>query len=723
MKKTNPAVKVSVIIPFFNHGEYIDEAIKSIRDQTFQHFEILIIDDCSTDKHSKKKLQQLEKKKNIQVLYQKKNGGPAKARNRGVGKSTGDFVLLLDADDRFERTFVEKALILLDQHPDRHFVYCYIQHFGADNSVYKTHHPYNFYEELFENKICGNCLIRRQAWDQVGGQDENLHQHESEDWDFWIRLGKKDLHGLCLPEPLFYYRKLERSRLSGVRKSYDKVVKNIRRRHRELYLWPNLWRLRRKWKKVTQTNKGSKGKLFAHAPQFAQRVGLKFFEAELLEPAHWKTSPLNCFQLMIPVRFRQKLNDLFGKEFFPSHTKFSDFPHKKSSQTRNAPHPLRLGKTLPSSKKSHPSVLVFLPWIPMGGVENLMLMIFRHLGNEFDFWVFTTQRNENSMHPDFAAVSTVFHLPNLFKDKEAQKTFVFQKIQDGGFQHIFIVNSLFAFKLIPQIKARFPDIPLSTSIHGWDGGFDFFTMAELFFPFLQSVICVSDTVKKRFEKRIGGGSDKVKLIRNSVDFHRLEIREGNTTPFSVLKRKDPTQKNIVFLGRYHFDKRPHVFIDIANFLVRRFDMTHFRFFLFGEGTDEDALKKRAKDINRKAGEEVVHVEGKEEDVARIFSGADACVNCSPREGFGMSNVESIFFGVPVVGLDLEVFREVLPPKYFFPVEREKDKMLASFARQIFAAAQMEISDTEKKKMRQWVRKTFDENTFYEAYREVFLSGK
>lgn len=712
MKKSNPLI--SVIIPFFNQTEFLEEAIKSIYEQTSTDFEILIVDDCSTDPAAKKLLKTL---KNVKVLHTPKNSGPAVARNLGAKHARGKFVCFLDADDKFDRTFLEKSLMILEKKSDVDFVYSFIQHFDKDDQIHPTLSPYNFFSLLFRNQLPYAALIRREAFEDVKGYNGKLNKNESEDWDFWIRMGKNNHFGYCIEEPLFYYRKAENKRLKNVQSHYAQIVQKLRRRHSDLYQMTNLLKLWWKWSNTKKQKKswadlGSR--TFHMSPKFLQKVILKFHEAELLETENWKTAPTKCAQLMIPISWRKKINTTFGKTVFPEKTKFSDI-----APVINISASLDLEKKLKIPQKNKKTVLIFLPWVPMGGVETVMLHVLRKLHKNFNFVLLTTEKSKNSLHTSFAQYAAVYHLPNLFSFKKEKIQFIFQKIESLKIQNIFIVNSLFAFKLIPTLKNKFPKISISTSLHGWDKNFDFLSVAALYFPFLTSVICVSNSVKKQFEKKLGEKSDRVKVIENVLDYELLEKDKKQKCEVTSLHKKDEHQKNVIFLGRYNFDKNPHLFVDLANFFLTDLELTDFRFFLFGEGPDEKSLLRRAKDINARAGEKIVFVEKRQTNIASLYKQADVLVNCSPREGFGMSALEAMYFGVRVVGFDLEVFTEILPEKYFFPVSQNDSRPLPIFGKQIFKATERNLTPSEKEKLKEWVQKRFPENGFSSAYKDVF----
>ena len=180
--------KVSVIIPTFNRARYIREAIDSVLSQAYQSYEIVVIDDGSTDS-TREVLAPYGNK--IKYFYQE-NKGLSNARNHGIRESCGEYIALLDSDDLWLPEKLEKQVALLDENPEAAFVCSdtyVIDTLGEVIKVWKKgrHHQETF-ESLYESNYVyvSTTLIRRQCLDTVGYFDEGLSF--SEDYDLWLRL-------------------------------------------------------------------------------------------------------------------------------------------------------------------------------------------------------------------------------------------------------------------------------------------------------------------------------------------------------------------------------------------------------------------------------------------------------------------------------------------------------------------------------------------------------
>ena len=224
--------KVSVVIPCYNQGVYVDEAVRSVSDQTFQDFEIIIVNDGSTDDFSNTLLASYNRPKT--TVFHIENRGLSGARNFGISKSRGEYILPLDSDDKFRPTYLEKAVAILDKNAEIGFVTCWVEVFGEEEFIWKTH-SFDLKEALVQNRI-GTCLLyRKRCWEEVCGYDESMRGYM--DWNFWISIGSKGWKGDVITEPLFLYRRRTQSMLTESNKMENrlKLIAKIIDNNVELY--------------------------------------------------------------------------------------------------------------------------------------------------------------------------------------------------------------------------------------------------------------------------------------------------------------------------------------------------------------------------------------------------------------------------------------------------------------------------------------------------------
>jgi len=180
--------KVSIIIPTYNRCAWIKNAIDSVLQQTYQNFELLIIDDGSTD-ITKSVLTKYEN--SIKYFYQE-NKGPSSARNLGIRKAKGEFISFLDSDDRWLKRKLETQVKLAESDPN--IKICYTDEIWIRNgirvnqkNIHKKHSGWIYQKCL---PLCiispSSVLMHREVFEEVGTFDEE--QTVCEDYDLWLRM-------------------------------------------------------------------------------------------------------------------------------------------------------------------------------------------------------------------------------------------------------------------------------------------------------------------------------------------------------------------------------------------------------------------------------------------------------------------------------------------------------------------------------------------------------
>lgn len=185
----------TVILPLYNKEKYIENAIKSILNQTFTDFELLIINDCSTDKSVEIASKFLSEK--VQLISHKKNIGLAATRNTGIKKATSNYVTFLDADDLWKPHFLEKIFHLIQNFPEaRIFATNYEEIWdqvikkpqnGSESLPIDFTGYINFFKMNLKQGIYnhGSVCLHKEVYEKVGFYNENIQL--SQDLDFNIR--------------------------------------------------------------------------------------------------------------------------------------------------------------------------------------------------------------------------------------------------------------------------------------------------------------------------------------------------------------------------------------------------------------------------------------------------------------------------------------------------------------------------------------------------------
>lgn len=202
--------KVSIIVPCYNVQNYVESCLYSIIGQSFIDYEIIIVDDGSTDNTSKiiySFIKKYQDKINIKYIYQNNKGASA-ARNRGIIESSSEYIALIDSDDRWRKDSLEKKMELFKNrniscvYSDVLMIHSPEKQISLKNT-YKKLIKGNIYPEILEhNYININVIIKKTVLDECGLFDESLKT--CEDYDLWIRIASKGYLFDFVDDPLTY---------------------------------------------------------------------------------------------------------------------------------------------------------------------------------------------------------------------------------------------------------------------------------------------------------------------------------------------------------------------------------------------------------------------------------------------------------------------------------------------------------------------------------------
>ncbi|WP_417996954.1 glycosyltransferase family 2 protein [Flavobacterium sp. LB2P6] len=227
--------KVSIIVPCYNQAQHLDEALQSLFDQTHTNWECTIINDGSPD-NTEEVVRKWEAKDSRFAYVYKKNGGVSSARNLGIIEAKGEFILTLDADDKYEATFLEKAVAVLINNPEIGIVSSWGRYFTAEKQLHVFQSTATSVTDfLFHNGVNnGSSLFRKACWEQVCGYDENS-ENGYEDWEFYLRVCALGWGVHIIEEVLFFYRLNLGSRSAGMNRKHNATQKYIYIKNKEIY--------------------------------------------------------------------------------------------------------------------------------------------------------------------------------------------------------------------------------------------------------------------------------------------------------------------------------------------------------------------------------------------------------------------------------------------------------------------------------------------------------
>ncbi|HIP35303.1 MAG TPA: glycosyltransferase [Crocinitomix sp.] len=196
--------KLSVILPVYNSEKYVYKAIESVLKQTFTNFELLVINDGSTDKSAQ--IIASFKDDRISIINNETNIGLTKTLNKGLDKARGKYIARMDADDICLPTRFEKQIEYLDNNPDIDVLGTAFEIFGNENqTVYPPINSIEINLELYFNNIMchPSIMLRKNSINDLKYDDKYLH---NEDWAFWLKCIQNGLKFSNLNTVLLKYR-------------------------------------------------------------------------------------------------------------------------------------------------------------------------------------------------------------------------------------------------------------------------------------------------------------------------------------------------------------------------------------------------------------------------------------------------------------------------------------------------------------------------------------
>jgi glycosyltransferase involved in cell wall biosynthesis/GT2 family glycosyltransferase len=293
---------VTIVIPCFNQGSFVESAIVSVFEQTMTDWEIVVVDDGSEDPATRAVLDSLDWPR-TRVLRQE-NRGLSAARNAGISAGRGSLVVPLDADDELAPRFLDELSTALSRAPSAAYAHCHGILFGDIEAVWVTR-PFNPYLLLLENSVIGCVLLRRQAWVEVGGYDESMRAG-NEDWELWVRLFEAGWDEVEVAEPLFRYRKHGISMSVTTEARFEAGRQQVRERHPDLFRLERMRELQRLYYPcvsiLSRTGVGIMG-----ASDLSVEVVSGNDEVAMVRQAHgryviWSENPIEAGQLEASVK-------------------------------------------------------------------------------------------------------------------------------------------------------------------------------------------------------------------------------------------------------------------------------------------------------------------------------------------------------------------------------------------------------------------------------------
>ncbi|WP_289663014.1 glycosyltransferase family 2 protein [Flavobacterium panacagri] len=178
--------KISLIIPCYNSEATLEATLESVLNQIFDEWEAIIVNDGSTDSTEQIAKKWIEKDQRFKYFF-KKNEGLGKARNYGIERAAGTFILPLDSDNLVDKYFCKKALEVFKNNETVDVVHGYAEYFGEKQGLWKID-DFDIQKMLADNYIDACAIFKKVLWEKAGGYDEEMPHQGHEDWEFWISI-------------------------------------------------------------------------------------------------------------------------------------------------------------------------------------------------------------------------------------------------------------------------------------------------------------------------------------------------------------------------------------------------------------------------------------------------------------------------------------------------------------------------------------------------------
>ncbi len=217
---------ISVIVPVYNVDRiYLEECIESVLEQTYQNFELVLVDDCSTKEETKSTLKKYSKNKKIKVVYRKKNGHISEATNTGIKNASGEFISLLDNDDVLDKDALYYVVNALNANKKLDLIYTDEDKIYFNGKYYFPHFKPDFSPDtlLSSNYICHFTTLRKSIVEEIGGFRSEYNG--SQDYDLFLRFTEKTNQIYHIPKILYHWRMIPSSTAaSGDSKNYAYIA-------------------------------------------------------------------------------------------------------------------------------------------------------------------------------------------------------------------------------------------------------------------------------------------------------------------------------------------------------------------------------------------------------------------------------------------------------------------------------------------------------------------
>ena len=731
---------VSLISPCFNYGRYLDRFLECLQEQTFKDFEVILIDDGSTDKETVDKIKEIEEREipNIKIIRQE-NMGVIAARNRAISEAKGKYIFPFDPDDTVDKTFLEKCLLYLESSPPHYFVHFWTYSIGDSDFIWETYDG-DPIGNLEENRV-GFITFPKEQFYKIGGYNP-IMKDGYEDWEFCVNLMRSGYAGKVIPEPLYnYFVKAEARNYAAIKKHelLKKIINDLHKDH--IYKnWKKLKRIRKKRYCVTH----SLINLVDESETLDKEYCIVDLYNKKFNPA-WTFHRILCLadsmDKNIIVALDNKWRNFFDLNSRPNlfvycpenyHNEGDVSVFYEYVERRYSPRHLDVveidakGKEI-EDQSGKINILYVAPWLITGGSDAMTIDWFRKIGHEnFNkYFVTTLPRYNTWIYKIRGYADEIYELPSLqCKDDKDIEQFLLDFIERRNIHVVHIMNSQIGFKALPLLKARFPRVTTVAQFHC----FDYLEDGErVGYPhdipmrydnYIDFYNVVSHALKNEILELFPYiNEEKFKIIYCCVDTDKFRP-DWVQADTSIIKHRCSDRLNILFIGRLDRQKQPIIMAKVAHEL--KILNLPFVIHVLGEASLESQKREllRFIDENDLSEDIILHGDQPLESMASWYQVGDVLLMTSAWEGIPVVLYEAMSMQVVCVAPDVGGIRELLKDDYGYLIKDRKDI-------QSYVNALVDIGRNTKlrkalgKKARDIVVRKFDINVMKKDYQTFY----
>lgn len=609
--------EVSVIVPTYNRSHLLLRAIRSILKQTFQDFEIIVVDDCSTD--GTEEILNTICDKRITYVKHEKNRGPAAARNTGLQISKGNYIAFLDSDDEWLKPKLEKQLRLFKKGKSTlglvHTGTAIVDESGKNiKEIWIPKHRGYILDRILVSMCIfsggSTVMIKHEVLDKAGRFDETFPS--CEDWDLWVRIARHYEFDF-LPEILVKcFNHGER-----IRSDFGKVI-----------LGHKLF-LEKYQKEIESRPRAIKAKHYSYMGNHFCYHGDSTLAKEYIFKS-FLACPLNIKYLLSLIFFT-----LFGPRIY---SKFSHLSRPLRCKFSGNSRQIKT-KTIAKLK-----ILQLITELDVGGAEKVLLSLVKKLNRDKYMVMVAYLKGEGRLAEDFRnagievfdlrmrnrmASGAVIRLYRLLKRENIKilHTHLIQADICG-----FLAGKMAGVPVIISTKHNPDEFRKRRSIPVWLDG--------IFANRSDKIIAVSNAVRDFLIKWERISEDKFTVIHNGVDLDDFNLKESASATSITAKKKelgiDSSSQVVGSIGRLDEQKGHRFFLEAIPEILKR--VQRVKFLIVGDGPLRSKLEKLSEKL--KISQNVIFT-GIRHDVPEILAIMDVFVLPSIFEGFGIVLLEAM----------------------------------------------------------------------------------